>query len=291
MLTVNAPETNGELVPTQSKTFDQDSSFLRSRPTKNHIQTKQPGKATGMNSCGQSVESKATLPAAACRDEVYSSAHSAQPDRVVLTVLVADDHPVVREGLMALINRQPDMRAVAEAGNGKEAVEQFFAVHPDMALLDLRMPLMDGVEAAIAIRERQPEAKLVIVSSYESEEEVHRCMRAGVQGYVLKDAPIKDLIDCLHAIAAGKTWIPPGVGAKLASRVTSRELTPREMQVLRAIAIGKSNKEIGVMLDITESTVKVHVTHLLNKLKSGGRTEAISMALKRGLVALDSAQM
>lgn len=277
-------------MPTQSKTLDQNLSFLRSRPAGKQIETKQPGKTAEMNGRGQSVESKTTSPAGACRDEVHSPAHSAQPDLVVLAVLVADDHPIVREGLMALINRQPDMQVVAEARNGKEAVEQFFAVRADMALLDLRMPLMDGIEAAIAICERQPEAKLVIVSSYQSEEEVYRCMRAGVQGYVLKDAPVKDLIDCLRAIAAGKTWIPPGVGAKLASRVTGRELTPREMQVLRAIAMGKSNKEIGVMLDIAESTVKVHVSHLLEKLKSGGRTEAIGMALKRGLVALDSAQ-
>ncbi|HEY1939850.1 MAG TPA: response regulator transcription factor [Candidatus Angelobacter sp.] len=277
-------------MPTQFKTFDQNSSFLRSSPAKNHTETKQPGKTAEMNDRGQSAESKTTLPAGACREELHSSGYSAQRDTVVLAVLVADDHPMVREGLMALINRQPDMRVVAEASNGKEAVEQFFAVHPDVALLDLRMPLMDGVETAIAICERQPEAKLVIVSSYQSEEEVYRCMRAGVQGYVLKDAPVKDLIDCFRAIAAGKPWIPPGIGAKLASRVTGRELTPREMQVLRAMAKGKSNKEIGVILDITESTVKVHVTHLLEKLKSGGRTEAISTALKRGLVALDSAQ-
>lgn len=209
-------------------------------------------------------------------------------EKPVLTVLVADDHSLVREGLAAVISRQPDMRIVAAAANGRDAVEQFFIHHPDVTLLDLRMPVMDGVEAAAAICERQPSARVVIVSSYQSEEEVYRAMRAGAQGYLLKDAPITELLDCVHALAEGRTWIPPGVGAKLARRVTGQELTAREMEVLRFMAAGKSNKEIGVVLEITESTVKVHVTHLLEKLKAGGRTEAISVALKRGLVTVDS---
>lgn len=281
----------GELMRTQSKLCNRNQFIQRSGPAKSQMESKLPERAAAAGRAAQPPVAGNTLPQPDSGDTLGSSADSAQKqERSAFTVLVADDHPVVREGLMALINRQPDMRVAAEASNGKEAVEQFFAVHPDIALLDLRMPLMDGVEAAIAICERRPDARLVIVSSYESEEEVYRCMRAGVQGYVLKDAPVKDLIDCIHAIASGKTWIPPEVGAKLARRVTGRELTPREMQVLRAMAKGKSNKEIGVLLDITESTVKVHVTHLLEKLKSGGRTEAIGMALKRGLVALDSAQ-
>jgi two-component system NarL family response regulator len=209
----------------------------------------------------------------------------------VLTILVADDHPLVREGLVAVINRRPDMRVVAEASNGRDAVDKFFSHQPDIALLDLRMPLMDGIEAALAISERQPGAKIVIVSSYQSEEEVYRAMRAGAQGYILKDAPLDDLIECIHALAQGRAWIPPGVGAKLARRVTGQELTARETEVLRAMSAGKSNKEIGAMLKITESTVKVHVTHLLEKLKASGRTEAISVALKRGLVTVDSTQI
>jgi DNA-binding NarL/FixJ family response regulator len=275
---------------TKSKLRNQNKFIQHSGPAKNQNATKLPERAAATNRAAQLPFTGDTLPQPELGDPLSSVDSAQKHDRAAFTVLVADDHPVVREGLKALINRQPDMRVVAEASNGKEAVVQFFAVHPDMALLDLRMPLMDGVEAAITICERQANAKLVIISSYESEEEVYRCMRAGVQGYVLKDAPAKDLIDCIHALVEGKTWIPPGVGAKLASRVTGRELTRREMQVLRAMAIGKSNKEIGVLLDITESTVKVHVTHLLEKLKSGGRTEAISMALKRGLLALDSAQ-
>lgn len=207
-----------------------------------------------------------------------------------LRVLVADDHPLVREGVIAAVNRQPDMRVVAEASNGREAAEQFLARKPDIALLDLRMPLMNGVEAAFAICQKQPDAKIVIVSSYQSEEEVYRSMRVGAQGYILKDAPVDDLLACIRAVVEGRTWIPPGVGAKLARRVTGQELTSREVEVLQAMAHGRSNKEIGMLLNITESTVKVHVSHVLDKLKAGGRAEAISLALKRGLVSLDAPQ-
>jgi DNA-binding NarL/FixJ family response regulator len=208
---------------------------------------------------------------------------TAQP----LTILVADDHPMVREGLVAVINRQSDMRVVAQAGNGREAVEKFVALRPDIALVDLRMPLMDGIEAVMSIHEHAPGARLVIVTTYQSEEDIYRALRAGAQGYVLKDAPVEDLIECIRTVGDGKTWIPPVVGAKLAKRVTDRPLTTREMEVIRALAKGKSNKEIGVALNISEGTVKVHVTHMLEKLKVTGRTEAIGAAVKRGLVTMD----
>lgn len=149
---------------------------------------------------------------------------------------------------------------------------------------------MDGVATVVAICEKEPGARLAILTSFESEEEIYRALRAGAQGYVLKDAPPADLIACIRAMHQGRTWIPPGVGAKLAKRVTASELTTREMEVLRTLVLGKSNKEIGVVLDIAESTVKVHVTHVLEKLKAGGRTEAISVALKRGLIRIDSVQ-
>jgi two-component system, NarL family, response regulator len=210
--------------------------------------------------------------------------------RAPITVLIADDHPVVREGLSALIRLQPDMKIIAEASNGREAMERFLVLHPDVALLDLRMPLMDGIETVVAICEKEPGARLAILTSYESEEEIYRALRAGAQGYILKDAPAADLIACLRAISEGRTWIPSAVGAKLAKRVTGRELTTREMEVLRTLVMGKSNKEIGVILDITESTVKVHVTHVLEKLKASGRAEAIGVALQRGLIRVDAAQ-
>jgi two-component system NarL family response regulator len=204
-----------------------------------------------------------------------------------LTILVADDHPMVREGLVTVINRQSDMRVVAEAANGREAVEKFVELRPDISLLDLRMPVMDGIEAAMSIYEHASAARLVIVTSYESEEDIYRALQAGAQGYVLKDAPVEDLINCIYTVLDGKTWIPPVVGAKLAKRVTERSLTTREMEVIRALAKGKSNKEIGVALNISEGTVKVHVTHMLEKLKVTGRTEAIGAAVKRGLVTMD----
>ena len=217
-------------------------------------------------------------------------AKSDQTTNKVLTVLIADDHPVVREGLVAIIHTQPGMKVIAQASNGQEAMEKFFTHRPDIALLDLRMPLMTGVEAIAAICEKEPGARLAILTSYESEEEIYRALRAGAQGYVLKDAPAEDLIECIRSMGEGRTWIPSHIGAKLARRVKGQELTAREMEVLRALVQGKSNKEIGCLLDIAESTVKVHVTHVLEKLKASGRTEAISVALKRGLIRMDSAQ-
>lgn len=214
---------------------------------------------------------------------------STQSDaRTPTTLLVADDHPVVLEGLVALINRQSDMRVVLQARNGREAVEIFLAQRPDVALLDLRMPVMDGVEAISAICEKDPAARLIVVTIYQSEEDIYRALRAGARGILLKDAPAEEIVECIRAVARGKTWIPPEVGAKLAKRVTVRELTPREMEVMHAVAKGKSNKEIGVALDISESTVKVHVTHILEKLQASGRTDAIGLAVNRGLVRMDA---
>lgn len=204
-------------------------------------------------------------------------------------LLVADDHPIVLEGLASLINRQPNMRVVAQARNGSEAVEAFFSQRPDIAILDLRMPIMDGVEAITSICKKDPEARLIIVTIYQSEEDIYRALRAGAQGIILKDAPADEIVECIQAVGGGKTWIPPEVGAKLAKRVTVRELTPREMEVMHAVARGKSNKEIGIALDISEATVKVHVTHILEKLQASGRTEAVGLAVNRGLVRMDAA--
>ena len=204
------------------------------------------------------------------------------------TLLVADDHPVVREGLVAMIERQSDMRVVAQAGNGRDAVEQFFARRPDVGLIDLRMPVMDGVDAVVAICEREPAARLIILTTYQGQEDIYRALRAGALGYLLKDAPAEELVESIHSVGAGQTWIPPAVGAKLAMRVTDRALTAREMEVLRILAAGKSNKEIGVAFNISEATVKVHVTHILDKLRVTGRTEAINVAVRRGLVNMDS---
>jgi len=205
-----------------------------------------------------------------------------------LTVLVADEHPVVREGLVALINRQPDMRVVGEASNGRDAVERFIAQRPNVAFLALRLPIVDGVEAVQAIREKVPAARLVIFTTCQNEEAIYWAVQAGAGGYVPKDTPAGDLIECIRTVSNGGTWIPPAVAAKLAKRIAAQELTPRELEVLRLVARGKSNKEIGVVLNISEATVKVHMTHILEKLKVTGRTEAIGVAVSRGLVDLEA---
>jgi len=203
-----------------------------------------------------------------------------------LRILIADDHPLVREGLAAIIGRQPDMQVVAQARNGGEALQKFLSESPDLCLLDLRMPGTDGIEAIGAILAERPSARVIILTSFETQEDIYRAVQAGAKGYFLKDSPPEELIECIRAVAAGGTWIPPAVGAKLAKRVTDQELTAREKEVLQALATGKSNKEIGVAYNISEATVKVHVTHILEKLKVGGRTEAINQAVKRGLVQM-----
>ena len=159
---------------------------------------------------------------------------------------------------------------------------------PDIALLDLRMPVMSGVQAVVSIRERVPGARLIILTSYYTEEDVYCALRAGVRGYLLKDALRDEFIECIRAVDDGRTWIPPVVGAALAKRLTARELTAREAEVLRAMSKGMSNREIGVALNICEATVKAHMTHILEKLKVAGRAEAINVALCRGLVNMDS---
>jgi two-component system NarL family response regulator len=205
----------------------------------------------------------------------------------VNTVLIADHHPVVREGLATLINRRSDMRVVAEAANGREAVEKFLAHSPDIALLELRLPIMDGVEAVMSICEKMPAARLVIFTTCKGEEDIYRAVKAGAFGYLLKETPLNEVVECIRAVARGSRWIPPGVAAMLGKRVADRALTARELEVIRALTSGKSNKEIGTLLDISEATVKVHITHILEKLKVTGRTEAINVAMRRGLVHIE----
>ena len=204
-----------------------------------------------------------------------------------ITVLIADDHPMVREGLTAIIDRQTDMHVIAEASNGHEAVERFLAALPDIGLLDLRMPIVDGIEAVRAIRREVPGARLVVLTSYETEEDIYRALRAGAQGYLFKCCTKVELLECIRAVSCGRSWIPPDVGAKLAKRVVAPDLTRRETDILGALSIGRSNKEIGTLFGISEATVKVHMTHILEKLHVSSRTEAINVAAGRGLVRLE----
>jgi two-component system NarL family response regulator len=204
-----------------------------------------------------------------------------------IRLLIADDHPVVRAGLVALISRRPDMEVIAEANTGREALGQFLRHSPDVTLVDLRMPDMDGVDAILAIRVRIPDARIILLTTYDGDDDIYRGLRAGAKAYMLKDAPPEELLEGIRAVYEGRTWLPQRVAAKLAARVSGAALTSRELEVLRLVVAGKINKEIGDDLGVTEGTVKVHVNHILAKLGVSGRTEAVSVALKRGIVRLE----
>jgi two-component system, NarL family, response regulator len=202
-------------------------------------------------------------------------------------VVIADDHAIMREGLTAVINREPDMEVVAQGTNWPEAVEQVVQNHPDIAVLDLHMRGMDPVEGVATIREQWPSAQIVIYSAFSTNEEVYQVFSGGARGYVLKgESGREDLLQCIRAVARGEMWIHPIAAARLAERMSAPNLTRREMEVLGLMVAGKSNKEIGSSLDVTEGTVKVHVNHILSKLGVSGRVEAIMVAVRRGFVQL-----
>jgi two-component system NarL family response regulator len=202
-------------------------------------------------------------------------------------VLLVDDHALLRTGVANIINQEPDLHVVAEAGNGVEALAAFERYQPDVTLLDLRMPVMEGVEAIRRIRDRDPRALLIVLTTYDTDEEISRALKAGAKAYVLKDISADELVKCIRDVLAGKTYLAPAAAAKLAEGVTRVQLTPRELASLRLMADGKSNKEIANALDISERTVKTHLGHLFEKLGVTSRTEAIKIAMQRGLVRLD----
>ena len=202
-------------------------------------------------------------------------------------VLVVDDHALFRTGVANIINQEPDLRVVAEAGNGVDAVAAFEHHRPDVTLLDLRMPVMDGVEVVRRIREQEPHARVVVLTTYDTDDEIARALKAGAKAYVLKDITAEDLVACIRDVLAGKTYLAPAAAAKLAEGVTHVQLTPRELATLRLTADGKANKEIASELGISERTVKTHLGHLFEKLGVTSRTEAIKVATRRGLVRLD----
>jgi len=204
-----------------------------------------------------------------------------------IRVLIADDHPVVRTGLVLMLKYEPDMEVVGEAGNGREALEMFRQHRPDVTLMDLRMPEMNGVEATAAIRVEFPTARIILLTTYDGDEDIYRGLRAGAQAYLLKDTPCEEILEALRAVHAGHKRITLEVGTKLAERAGFPELTERELDVLRLMAKGLSNVEIGAALFVAEGTVKFHINHILNKLGVGDRTQAVIAALKRGLVNLD----
>jgi two-component system NarL family response regulator len=203
------------------------------------------------------------------------------------SVLVVDDHALLRTGVANIINQEPDLQVIAEAANGLEGLEAFRLHHPDVTLLDLRMPVMEGVEAVRQIRAYDPQALVIVLTTYDADEDIARALKAGAKAYILKDISADALIACIHDVLAGKTYLAPAAAAKLAERVTRVQLTPRELSSLRLMADGQSNKEIASALGISERTVKTHLGHLFEKLGVTSRTEAVKVATRRGLVRLD----
>ena len=203
-----------------------------------------------------------------------------------ITVLIADDHSVVREGLVSLITRKTDMTVIGEAGNGREAVDLWQQHRPDVTLLDLRMPELDGVGAIKEIREKDDKARIIVLTTFDGDEDIYRAIQAGAKGYLLKDVPREALMDCIRRVHAGETSVPVHLVAKLAGRVSGETLSRREIEVLKLMAQGKSNKEIASALFISEGTVKSHGKAIFAKMNVVSRTEAVADATRRGLIRL-----
>jgi DNA-binding NarL/FixJ family response regulator len=203
-----------------------------------------------------------------------------------IRVLIADDHVTVREGLAAIIHRQPDMTVVAEAETGQSAVRLWRSERPDVTLLDLRMPVLDGVGAIEQIRAEDSLARIVVLTTFDTDNEVSQAIRAGARGYILKDAQREELLNTIRRVHAGETCIPPALVGKLAAGMSSDALTSRELEVLTLLARGQGNRDIGVSLLISETTVKSHLRSIFAKLNVLSRTEAIAVATRRGLVRL-----
>ena len=204
----------------------------------------------------------------------------------MIKVLSVDDHPLLREGIAALVNAESDMKLVAEATNGQDAIEKFRSHRPDVTLMDLQMPSMNGIEAIIGIRSEFPNARVIILTTYAGDVQVLRALKAGARGYILKAHVRRELLDTIRAVHAGQKRIPPDVAAELAEHTGEGDLSSREIDVLRLIAAGNANKEIGAQLSIGEETVKSHVTNILAKLGANDRTHAVTLALKRGIIEL-----
>ena len=200
-----------------------------------------------------------------------------------IRVLVVDDHPIMRTGLTTMLRSEPGLEPVGEARNGVEAIAQFKALQPDVTLMDLRMPDMSGVEAIAAILEDFSEAHIIIVTTYDGDEDIYRGLQAGAKGYLLKDSDRNELIAAVRAVHAGENYVPALVGAKLVERMSHPQLSDREVEVLKLLAKGSSTQEISSALNITEGTVKFHITNILQKLDVSDRTQAVVAAFQRGI--------
>jgi DNA-binding NarL/FixJ family response regulator len=207
-------------------------------------------------------------------------------DQTPIRVLSVDDHPLLREGIATLLNNQPDICVVGEASSGREALERFRELHPDITLMDVRLPDMSGIDAMIAIRKEFSEARVIMVTTSEGDVEIQRALAGGARGYMLKSMPPKDLVEAIRQVHAGKKRIPPTIAAHLAEHYSDEALTAREIEVLQQIAGGNRNRDIAERLFISEETVKVHIKHIMDKLGASDRTQAVAIAVRRGIIHL-----
>lgn len=214
---------------------------------------------------------------------VYSGMHAPSP----ITVLTVDDHPLIREGLAMVIGRESDMRLVGEASDGETALEAYREHRPNITLMDLRMPVMDGVSAIRAIRHEFPAARIIALTTFEGDEDIYQALAAGARGYLLKDMLRTELLAVIRNVHQGMRGVPPQIAAKLADHTPRVELTARELEVLRLMANGRSNPEIAAALGRAESMMKVHVRNILQKLGTDDRTHAVTIAVRRGILRLD----
>lgn len=203
-----------------------------------------------------------------------------------IRVLCVDDHPLMRVGIVAAIRYESDMDVAGEASTGREAIQLFQELEPDITLMDLRLPDISGIDALIAIRARYPSARVIVLTTFEGDAEIQRALNAGAQSYLLKSFPRRQILETIRKVHAGKRQVPPEVAAQLAEQIGKEPLSVREIQVLEKIAAGKRNGEIATLLFITEETVKNHVKHILEKLGAADRTEAVTIGLRRGIIHL-----
>jgi DNA-binding NarL/FixJ family response regulator len=208
------------------------------------------------------------------------------PEAAKIRVFSVDDHPLLHEGLALVIRNQPDLLLVAEASNGREAIQRFREQNPDVTLMDLRLPDMSGIDAMIAIRSEFPEARIIMLTTFAGDVEIQRALQAGARAYVLKSMPPKELVEIIRQVHAGKKRIPPEIAANLAEHYSDEALTGREVEVLGQIAGGNRNRDIAEKLFITEETVKVHIKHIMEKLGAADRTQAVAIAVRRGIIQL-----
>ncbi len=205
----------------------------------------------------------------------------------IITILCVDDHPLVRKGIASILANEPTLKLVGEAGNGHEAVEMFRDLHPDVVLMDLRMPDMDGIEATKQIRKIDPDAKIIALTSYDGDQDIYKAIEAGVRGYILKEMVHTKVIDAIRTVHSGKRLMPTEVAERLSEYFPQVALTPREIEVLKYVAKGMANKEIAHHLGTASGTVKMHVQNILAKLGASDRTHAVTIALERGILHLD----